>query len=351
MTTGQKIRKARLDAGLSQQQLGRSIGMYVQTVSKIENDRFCPNHGTLMRIAAATGKSPGFFGWQHADPETVDLTELAPGQVVTLYRTHKNITQKRLAELVDTHPYVIRDWESGIKLPKNDVIEKTATYFGIDPSLIGHPERPDMEDSIYEIRTDLLIRRARLNKGLTQTGLAERIGISRQNLNQWEARPVRIPLELVGKLSTELGVPEKLLRRDDTTAFIKNVVKYLRHCRIKRNLTQKKLAHMSSVSTAQISRIERTGYMPTLEIAKKLHDALDMDLAALSKLPENEVIKGRMAYLESNILLPDGTDPADTLSVTERRLLVLIHGLSEREQLKLLRRLKNNAECRKGETV
>ena len=351
MTTGQKIRKARTDAGLSQQQLGHVIGMYVQTVSKIENDRFCPNHDTLMRIAMATGKPPEFFGWQHADPETANLTELTPGQIVTLYRTHGNITQKQLAELVGTYGYVIREWESGVKLPKNDVIEKVATYFGIDPSLIGHPERPDTGDSVYEARTDLLIKRARLSKGLTQTELAKRIGISKQNLNQWGTRPVKIPLELAGKLSTELDVPEDLLRRDETAAFIRKVVKYLRHCRIRRNLTQKELASLSGVSTAQISRMERTGYAPALDIAKKLHAALDMDFAALDALPDDEVIKGGMAYLESDTRMPDGTDPADGLSLTERRLLVLIRGLSEREQTKLLRRLKNNAERRKGETA
>lgn len=53
MTTGQRIRAARKNAGLTQKELGEKLGVAYQTLAQWENDLRNPKYETLQRIAAA----------------------------------------------------------------------------------------------------------------------------------------------------------------------------------------------------------------------------------------------------------------------------------------------------------
>ena len=211
MTTGEKIRQARKEAGLSQLKLGLAVDTYVQTISKIENDRFCPNHNKLMQIAKALNKPPEYFGWEHVDPKDVNLDELTPGQIVKLHRTHENMSLQGLANLTGTYVHVIRDWESDIKIPKNEIIRKAAAHFELDPIQIGHPKPPDLNDPIYDERPDLLIRCARMYKGLTHKALGDKLGVTKQAVSQWEHELVQITPETAKRLAIELDIPVEMI--------------------------------------------------------------------------------------------------------------------------------------------
>lgn len=56
-----KVRKAREDAGLTQEQLAEQCGVTVNSVGHYEGGRAVPKVDTLERIAAATGKPLAWF--------------------------------------------------------------------------------------------------------------------------------------------------------------------------------------------------------------------------------------------------------------------------------------------------
>jgi transcriptional regulator with XRE-family HTH domain len=58
---GAKVAKARTERGWSLQQLGQRAGLSAAAIHKIEKSGMTPTIATLMKIAAALGKSVGFF--------------------------------------------------------------------------------------------------------------------------------------------------------------------------------------------------------------------------------------------------------------------------------------------------
>ena len=59
--TGQRIREARVAAGLSQDELGKALGVSFQQIQKYEKGINRLSSGRLMQIAKATKKDPLFF--------------------------------------------------------------------------------------------------------------------------------------------------------------------------------------------------------------------------------------------------------------------------------------------------
>ncbi len=55
MTIGERLKQARLDAGLTQRQLGDACGIDSANIRKYETNRQNPKHETLEKIAAALG--------------------------------------------------------------------------------------------------------------------------------------------------------------------------------------------------------------------------------------------------------------------------------------------------------
>lgn len=55
MTTGQRIKAARKQAGITQKALGEELGISYQTVAQWENDLRNPKQETLLKIAKALG--------------------------------------------------------------------------------------------------------------------------------------------------------------------------------------------------------------------------------------------------------------------------------------------------------
>ena len=66
--SGEKIRQARNDAGLSQAGLARAIESREQNIVRWENDQHAPRFEHVAAIAAATGKPLEFFLAEEAAP-------------------------------------------------------------------------------------------------------------------------------------------------------------------------------------------------------------------------------------------------------------------------------------------
>lgn len=66
MTIGERLKNARLHAGLTQEQLGKAVGIKAgerQRVSEWETGARTPNRENVERLAHALGVSPGWLAY------------------------------------------------------------------------------------------------------------------------------------------------------------------------------------------------------------------------------------------------------------------------------------------------
>ena len=60
-------------------------------------------------------------------------------------RKEKNITQEKIASDIFVSRSVVAKWENGLVLPKDDIVEKLARYFHVEPEfLISEKDREEM---------------------------------------------------------------------------------------------------------------------------------------------------------------------------------------------------------------
>lgn len=74
MELGQKIKKARLERGLTQQQLGDMVGVQKSAIAKYENGRVVNiKRSTLQKIASALEIAPSELMFDKSPQETANL--------------------------------------------------------------------------------------------------------------------------------------------------------------------------------------------------------------------------------------------------------------------------------------
>lgn len=74
METGQKIKKARLKKGLTQQELGELVGVQKSAIAKYENGRVINiKRGTLQKIAKVLNIRPSELVFTETPKDTADL--------------------------------------------------------------------------------------------------------------------------------------------------------------------------------------------------------------------------------------------------------------------------------------
>lgn len=87
LNIGLKVKAARRDKGLTQEQLAEAIGKAVETVSNIERGHALTGIDTLQQISRVVGKPMAFFFEDVEDERTVSRTRLeAEEQLRTLIR-------------------------------------------------------------------------------------------------------------------------------------------------------------------------------------------------------------------------------------------------------------------------
>ena len=72
-TFSEKVKDARLQLGLSQQQLGDATGVSLRTILSYEKGEKMPRQGTLLKLAKALGVSSKFLTDDHCDNPMEDI--------------------------------------------------------------------------------------------------------------------------------------------------------------------------------------------------------------------------------------------------------------------------------------
>jgi transcriptional regulator with XRE-family HTH domain len=177
------------------------------------------------------------------------------------------------------------------------------------------------------------IRIARKLKGLTQSDLARRLGVTKQTISQYEKGQIKVPeyqLKKIGEIlekpleyffSAELKVPgikEKLLDKNLESKI--NIGEKIRKARLEKNISQNELTKLINAGKLTISQYERGKSTPNLFILLKIAKALGKPISyffeeeedterdelinmiiSLSK-EERKVIKGFINMLKSGVV-------------------------------------------------
>lgn len=110
---GQKIRKARLERGMTQQELGAIVGVQKSAIAKYENGRVVNiKRGTLQKIASALNIRPSELIFTESPKDTAELHVriLTDVQLMTAIREYHELSedkQKLVREII--HSFKMSD--------------------------------------------------------------------------------------------------------------------------------------------------------------------------------------------------------------------------------------------------
>lgn len=125
MTTGEKIRKARINAGLTEKQLGYKIGSTGGIIVLYESNYKKPSINTLKKISSSL---------------SVDLVQIVGDDdnnanicsMIKKYRKIAGLTQEELAKLSGISCLTVRKYERGYREPKISTLKKFADALGVN---------------------------------------------------------------------------------------------------------------------------------------------------------------------------------------------------------------------------
>ena len=118
--------------------------------------------------------------------------------------------QKEIAEIVGVSAPTVNDWLKAKIYPRIDKIEILANHFGILKSDLIEAKPIRVSGKTYsDAEVGSLIKRKRLEKGFTQTQLAEILGTSTTTVARWESGNVNQLQKspMMKTLANALGVP------------------------------------------------------------------------------------------------------------------------------------------------
>lgn len=119
----------------------------------------------------------------------------------------RSITQRELAKAIGVSAPTVHDWVKGNIYPRIDKIEKLAQYFGCDKSDLIEDRKPS-HTRISPQEVGDIIRRRREELRLTLADLADRVGLTAEELANWESgQTADKNINVAKKLSIILRLP------------------------------------------------------------------------------------------------------------------------------------------------
>lgn len=211
----QRIRDARLAAGLTQQIVAARAGLSHLTVSRWEVGTKLPSLGALQKVAIVLNMAladlldPAEQIAACREPSAPDAAApplSALGAHIRAARLAANLTPAHLAPLVSAPSgRTIERWEAGESDPSLVVVQRLANVLGLrlrdlllGPDINGYPCQPPnlvagrgaKHPTLTTLQRTLAarLRSARLTAGLTQMDLARVLDLPHARVMLWEAR-------------------------------------------------------------------------------------------------------------------------------------------------------------------
>lgn len=130
MTTGEKIREARIKAGLTEKELGDAIGISGERIFLYESCYTNPNINTLMKIASYLSLDLSFIS---EDMEKkYSITGMQTGAIIRKYRLKSGMSRRELAVRAGITIDTVVSYECGKRNPKINTLKKFADALGVN---------------------------------------------------------------------------------------------------------------------------------------------------------------------------------------------------------------------------
>ena len=211
--SGSFLRDRRASRSLTTTDLARELGVHPTSVLRWERRERLPGpehiHGLARSLAVDAATVAGFF--DEVRPAASPVPDNPRGHGLRPLRRAARLPAVRIAEAVGVPPATIYNWEAGrARIPVHHVPAlaellriETAALLGLLDQWPAQIQRPPELSGL---------RRLRRRTGLSQSRVAERLGVSRHSLSAWE-RGGRPPLAGLRGLAGLYGVPVSVVAR------------------------------------------------------------------------------------------------------------------------------------------
>lgn len=310
-TIGERLKSARKEAGLLQEEVAEHFNITQQTYQAWESGKRNPKKETLQKLADYFNVSYAYLAGVESPLESAEILfknkvkelELTPEQEEqfksSIYnfilqkgnqynnqeispesfakrlkrlRKEAHLTQQDVADYFKTSPQNYAQWESGKISPKLESLEKLASYFGVSVSyLVGESDTID-DDTFKEQSTPNQLsddktfierlKELREKSGLTQKQVAEHLDITQSAYAQWETGRINPKKETIQKFADLFNVSYDYLwngisEPQTTNAIIETnsgtFPERLRQLRTEADLTQQQLADIVGTTQQNIA--------------------------------------------------------------------------------------------------
>jgi transcriptional regulator with XRE-family HTH domain len=258
------------------------------------------------------------------------------GRRIQDLRKKKGLSQGELAEKLTVSQSLVSQWERGAGTPSGEQIQQLESMLGRMPGT-GAGSAAVVVDDLSGDK----IKERRINNGLSQKELAEKMGVSQPLVSQWEVGRQKPSRDQIARLQSILGgiADVEGSAPSETESAIGA---WLSKARLNKNFTVNELANKSGVSPAAIYNIEKgRAENPHPKTIKALEAALGDKLESEKEVTEASEIKGVGDFVDF--------DPYDVKNLPETAGVYVFYDISQRpiyvgQGISIARRIRDHHE-------
>lgn len=212
---GKRINELRKSSGMTQEELGKKLGVIKQTVSSWENDSSEPNHVATIALAKLFGVTTDYLLGAEGDAMGTEekINEIAQrvGRNIRSIREQAGLSQDEFAEGFSVKQPTVANWETGKRQPDLNMLIQIAQFGGATlDDLVTKDLTPPVP--LY-VRNMVSLRKKR---GYSQGELATVLGLqSASSIDLVESGKCELPVSKLIHLAEFFGVTMDQITKQD----------------------------------------------------------------------------------------------------------------------------------------
>lgn len=212
---GKRINELRKSSGMTQEELGKKLGVIKQTVSSWENDSSEPNHAATIALAKLFGVTTDYLLGAEGDAMGTEekINEIAQrvGRNIRSIREQAGLSQDEFAEGFSVKQPTVANWETGKRQPDLNMLIQIAQFGGTNlDDLVMKELTPPVP--LY-VRNMVYLRKKR---GYSQGELATVLGLQgASSIDLVESGKCELPVSKLVRLADFFGVTMDQITKQD----------------------------------------------------------------------------------------------------------------------------------------
>lgn len=212
---GKRINELRRASGMTQEELGKKLGVIKQTVSSWENDSSEPNHAATIALAKLFGVTTDYLLGAEGDTmgteETINEIAQRVGRNIRSIREQAGLSQDEFAEGFSVKQPTVANWETGKRQPDLNMLIQIAQFGGTSlDDLVTKDLTPPVP--LY-VRNMVYLRKKR---GYSQGELATVLGLQgASSIDLVESGKCELPVSKLIHLAEFFGVTMDQITKKD----------------------------------------------------------------------------------------------------------------------------------------